>query len=247
MKKVALVILVSILSLNVFADMNDIKRISEMKDSLDEDAAYKLTEEERSLSKQWNLKESDWIKYKKLMSGPRGVWSPGLDPLTALGVSETDTQERKRYAEIWMKMESRRYELEIAFEVERMKAGKRLFGEDALAIDNRAWIAEWERENKEITKQVVVFMDVSCLEECEQMFSDVKLSLDRQSRLDIFFAEGATSEDIGTWATFMKLKPEEVKSRRVTLNFDEGTAVSMGVNTYPKVKVVDLKNGRATS
>mgnify|MGYP003651705494 CR=1 FL=1 len=55
---------------------------SQAQSSLDQKSGMQLTDEERSLAKQWMLKESDWIKYRKIMSGPRGIWSPGLDPLT---------------------------------------------------------------------------------------------------------------------------------------------------------------------
>ena len=67
--------------------------------------SYSLTDEEKSLARQWGLTDDDWVKFKKIMAGPRGIWSPGLDPLTALGVMETESEERRRYAEIWMKME----------------------------------------------------------------------------------------------------------------------------------------------
>src|SRR5690606_24223922 len=41
--------------------------------------------EERS-ARDWGLETEEWTRYLDLMQGPLGVYSPGLDPLTALGI-----------------------------------------------------------------------------------------------------------------------------------------------------------------
>ena len=129
-----------------------------------------LSDAEKSLAKDWMLQESDWLKYKNLMLGPRGVWSPGLDPITALGVSEEDPVERARYAEIWMKVETRRAELEIAFEVERQRVAKKQFSKK-LAVNNKSWIDSWEKKRVEINEQVALFIDGQCKGECQSLFN----------------------------------------------------------------------------
>ena len=37
-------------------------------------------------AKNWGLTEQEWTRFEKIQTGPRGFWSPNLDPLTALGV-----------------------------------------------------------------------------------------------------------------------------------------------------------------
>ena len=143
------------------------------------------------------LSDQDWIKYKAIMSGPRGVWSPGLDPITALGVSETEPVERSRYADIWMTIESRRAELELAFEVERQKAAKRILG-DQLVINNKDWIRRWNEERSAVTQQVVLFVSTACKEECREMFDGLVDSIGTHARLDIFFVSGSSSKEIGS-------------------------------------------------
>src|SRR5690606_2249763 len=221
--------------------------ISDTISTLDKKASLKLSDHEKSLAKQWMLTESDWVKFKQIMQGPRGIWSPGLDPITALGVSETDPKERRRYAELWIKIESRRAELEIAFEVERQQAASRILG-DQLAINNTGWIQEWEQKRDEIKKEVAFFVDAKCKEECRSIFDELEASVGNNSRLDIYFKEGATSEDIGQWASFMNIPPEVVKSRRITLNYDKGKSATLKVDTssLPQVRVVDLKSGQIT-
>ena len=217
---------------------------SDSTTSLDKTSPTSLTDEERSLAKQWMLEESDWVKYKQIMSGPRGIWSPGLDPLTALGVSETDEQERARYALIWMKVESRRMELELAFEVERQIAAKQLFG-DTPVINNRQWIEDWNRNFNATTQLIALFVNDDCLEDCEALFEEVRASVSKRARLDVWFAEGATAESIGQWARHMKIDPEIVRARKVTLNFESGKASEYGVDlaALPAIKVMDVNTG----
>ena len=233
-----------IVSMGAAADSRSVIKNTESSSSLGKASTQLLTHDEKTLAKQWMLEESDWLKYKEVMRGPRGVWSPGLDPLTALGVSETDPEERKRYAELWQKMETRRAELEIAFEIERMRAGKKING-DQQAVNNVAWVQEWEKKYNSVRRQVAVFMDASCKKDCEVMFQEVKSSVGDRARLDVFFTGSPSSEAIGQWAAFMKLDPGEVKARKVTLNYDEGKSTGMDVDTgsLPQVRVIDMDTG----
>lgn len=221
---------------------------TELKSTLDASSELKMTEEDKSLARQWQLTDSDWLKYKSIMKGPRGVWSPGLDPITALGVSETNLAERKRYAELWIKVETKRAELEIAFEVERQLAAKRING-DQLAVKNQQWVQEWEEKRTAVSKQVFLFVDVKCIDDCKALVDEVRASVGKNARLDIFFANSATSEAIGQWAASMKISPETVRSKSITLNFDEGKSSSLKVDlkTLPQVRVVDTKTGSVTS
>lgn len=54
---------------------------------LQENTSSSLSTQQQA--RQWGLSDSDWSRYQTLMKGERGIMSPGLDPLTALGV-ETD-------------------------------------------------------------------------------------------------------------------------------------------------------------
>lgn len=222
--------------------------ISGFKSTLDKEAAASLSEKEKSLAKQWMLTESDWVKYKQIMTGPRGIWSPGLDPITALGVSETDTQARKYYAELWIKMESRRAELEMAFEVERQRAASRILG-NQLAVNNTSWIAEWEEKRVEINKQVLFFVEANCTEACKSKFNEVSAAIGHNARLEIYFKQGASSEDIGQWAAFMKIPPDVVRAKKIVLHFDEGKSTELGIDMskLPQLRVIDRKSGAETA
>ncbi len=38
-----------------------------------------------ALAQEWGLNQQEWTRYQTLMQGPRGVYSPGIDPLTERG------------------------------------------------------------------------------------------------------------------------------------------------------------------
>lgn len=78
---------------------------------------------------QWGLTTEEWTDYEQAMRNRRGVWSPGLDPITALGVSADTAAERKRYAELYVRTEFERTRKELAFQLAVDSAWKRLYPE----------------------------------------------------------------------------------------------------------------------
>lgn len=219
---------------------------SKFSDSSVEDAIERLSEEEKTLAKQWMLTEKDWVKYKRVMAGPRGIWSPGLDPITALGVMETDPAERRRYAKIWMKMEAKRAELELAFEVERMAASQLVLGGRPV-VNNDKWVQQWNAEQNRRTHEVMLFVEPDCLEDCSQLFEEVLTSTGEgaRTRLNVYFPSGTSAEEIGGWAQELGIDPHIVKSRKVTLNFDRGefTRYDVARAELPEVRVRNIKTG----
>mgnify|MGYP001046682619 CR=1 FL=1 len=229
------------------SNQSDVKT-TDMLNSYMDNRMDRLTQEEQSLARQWKLTDSDWEKYKEIMSGPRGVWSPGLDPITALGVHESDPVERRRYATIWMEMEIKRTELELAFEVERMNVSKRLLMGQKV-VKNESWIEQWQRKQSAIQNEVMLFVDVGCTEKCEELFNEVaKSSTSGGNRLNVFFNAGATAEDIGKWAQGMGIDPQIVRDRYITLNFDEGQFAQFNIAQaeLPEVRVKNVETGRVT-
>ncbi|MDC9607300.1 TIGR03759 family integrating conjugative element protein, partial [Xenorhabdus griffiniae] len=81
----------------------------------------------KSQAEQWKLSADEYQRYEQLMKGPRGIQSPGLDPLTTLGIEAENDTERRRYAEQWVKSEFARTEKELRFQREVDAAWQRLF------------------------------------------------------------------------------------------------------------------------
>ncbi len=61
------------------------------------------------------------------MQGKRGIWSPGLDPITALGVHADTDAKRQRLAELYVRQEYKRTQDELAFQKAVNRAWARLF------------------------------------------------------------------------------------------------------------------------
>jgi len=76
----------------------------------------------------WNLSSSEWGRYQSLMQGPRGLWSPDLDPLYVLGIYAETVADRRRFAELVVQQEFERIEKELAFQREVTAAWTRMYG-----------------------------------------------------------------------------------------------------------------------
>lgn len=75
----------------------------------------------------WGVTPEEWQRYLTLKQQARGVWSPGLDPLTTLGVEAESDHERQRFAELLVRQEYRRLEKELAFQRAYDAAWQRLY------------------------------------------------------------------------------------------------------------------------
>lgn len=217
---------------------------SDIDDSLSSGSKITLSDDEKSVAKQFKLTEQDWRKYKQLKKGPWGYWAPDLDPLTMLGMAARDQRERQRYARIWMEVETEKVEQMLAFERARTQAAIELHG-DMKRIENGPWIEKWERERRRVTTVINYFVDADCLEDCRKVSQQVLSSISDKSKLDIYFPTTATEEDINRWATFNEIDPVVVASRRITLNFDNGKSSKLDVDILdlPQVRVVNRDTG----
>lgn len=97
---------------------------------------------------EWGLSPEDYQRYQQLMNGPRGIQSPGLDPLSALGIEARTPAERRQYAEKWVKEEFARTQKELDFQREINTAWQRLYP-DRLPVNlgNAAGVARDTRLN----------------------------------------------------------------------------------------------------
>ena len=74
----------------------------------------------------WGLQPQEWARYRELMDGPLGIYSPNLDPLSALGIEARTDEERRRYAELQVQNEARRVERLLAYQRAYDAAWRRL-------------------------------------------------------------------------------------------------------------------------
>lgn len=181
------------------------------------------------LAKLWGLDASEWDEYQLIMKGPRGTWTPNLDPITVLGINAKSEAERNEYAEKLAKLERARVTRELEFEIAYQKAQKRLFGHIPLYKEAGTASFSGLGEAKKY-KKVDVFINSPCIE-CEGVAKNVL-----NSGVDVdFYFSGFNSEQIKGWAVGVGVTPAMISKKRVTLNFDGGRSKAFGVTKYPHV------------
>ncbi|REC88937.1 TIGR03759 family integrating conjugative element protein [Pantoea ananatis] len=178
-------------------------------------------------AQQWGLSASDWSRYQTLMKGERGIMSPGLDPLTALGVETDNSAERRRLAELWVKHEYQRTEKELAFQRDVNAAWLRLYPE-TLAVNmgaNAAGIAH------DTQGRLALFLKENC-SRCDARLAAV---LADNRPVDLYLVGIDSDDGLRAWAVKHNIPVEKVRSRQITLNHDNGLWFRYGMGQMPVI------------
>lgn len=104
------------------------------------------------------------------MQGPRGIWSPDLDPLSVLGIAATSDSERTYYAEKLAKIERARLKQELRFEAAYQRTQKKLFGNVPL-FDNNQPFAHREANSHPSQQRKLYFVKLPCTDCKQQLVS----------------------------------------------------------------------------
>ncbi|ORM94893.1 TIGR03759 family integrating conjugative element protein [Pantoea cypripedii] len=178
-------------------------------------------------AQQWGLSDSDWSQYQTLKKGERGIMSPGLDPLTALGVETGSSAERRRLAELWVKHEYARAEKEMAFQREINAAWLRLYPE-TLAVNMGGNVAGIAHDTQ---GRLALFVKEIC-SRCDARLAAV-LADDRP--VDIYLVGDSSDAAIRSWAIRHNIPVDKVRSRQITLNHDGGLWLRYGQGQMPVI------------
>lgn len=153
--------------------------------------------------------------------------SPGIDPLTALGVESDSSGERRRLAELWVRHEYARAEKELAFQREINAAWLRLYPE-TLSVNmgsNAAGIAH------DTQGRLALFVKDAC-SRCDARLAGV---LTDNRPVDIYLVGNESDEAIRAWAVKRNIPVEKVRSRQITLNHDRGLWLRYGQGQMPVI------------
>ncbi|MCS3403206.1 MULTISPECIES: TIGR03759 family integrating conjugative element protein [Pantoea] len=192
---------------------------------LQENTSSRLSTQQQA--QQWGLSDSDWSRYQTLMKGERGIMSPGLDPLTALGVETDNSAERRRLAELWVKHEYQRTEKELAFQRDVNAAWLRLYPE-TLAVNmgaNAAGIAH------DTQGRLALFLKENC-SRCDARLAAV---LADNRPVDLYLVGIDSDDGLRAWAVKHNIPVEKVRSRQITLNHDNGLWFRYGMGQMPVI------------
>lgn len=176
--------------------------------------------------KKWGLSSEEYQRYVNLMEGPRGVQSPGLDPLTALGIEAQSDTERKKYAEQWVNQEFARTEKELKFQREVDAVWQRL-GVLPVNMGNAAGIAH------DSGGRLALFVKAK---DCKQCNARLAAVLADNRTVDIYLVDSEGSDDrLRQWAKDHHIPNDKVRTRQITLNHDGGRWLRYGNGLMPVV------------
>lgn len=171
----------------------------------------------------WGLRAEEWARYRQLMQGPLGVYSPNLDPLTALGVEARSDEERDRYAVLQVQAEAQRVDKTLAYQRAYDSAWQRLFpGQQRVNLPG----AKVPGAGNAGSGRIAVFIKVDCLP-CDQRVQQLQAT---GTAFDVYMV-GSRQDDtrIRQWATQAGIDAAKVRSRAITLNHDAGRWLSLGL------------------
>lgn len=206
------IVLVSVIaSFTIFADQTSSKQTdSTQTSSASNTNNTSQTQRERYESdlrrKQWNLDREEWARYESIMKGPRGLWSPNLDPLQVLGIDARTSTERSKYARLMLDMELKRHDKEWAFAKEYTKQGALL--KKQRDASKTGTVPAYLISRKK------VYVKLPCHSKCEGL---VKNLLKKRQSFDVYVVD-ATNVQIATWAKKMLIPPLLVSKGQITLN-----------------------------
>lgn len=176
---------------------------------------------------EWGLQPQEWARYRELMDGPLGIYSPNLDPLSALGIEARTDEERRRYAELQVQVEARRVEKLLAYQRAYDEAWQRLNpGMQRVNLPDDKPGAGPSSSPLRGSGRMAVFVKDGCAA-CGQLVQRLQSS---GAEFDLYMV-GSRQDDarIRDWAKRAQIDPARVRAGSITLNHDGGRWLSLSL------------------
>ena len=187
----------------------------------------------------WGLDQKEFERFESIMKGPRGTWSPDIDPLTALGLEARTQAERQKYAEKMVRAERARVEAELSLQRAYDAAWTRLYPND---MPVNAFTANGNEEEKDFhsiftspsvasKQRLSVSVAADGCEECDAV---VKRLLSVQVPMDLWVVDSEGKDDrVRRWAAKVGIPPARVRLGDITLN--HGGALKIEGTDLPRI------------
>lgn len=176
------------------------------------------------LARDWGLGPEEWARFEELMNGPLGIYSPNLDPLSALGVEARSDEERRRYAELQVQAEARR--------VEKLLAYQRAYDDAWLRLHpglQRVNLPDTTPGGMSIagSGRTAIFVKDDCAT-CGVLAQRLQAA---GTEFDLYMV-GSRQDDarIRDLAKRIQIDPARVRRGTITLNHDGGRWLSLGLS-----------------
>lgn len=206
--------------------------------SITESTQKKYQEEQAS---HWGITEQEWQRFEEIKKGPRGHWSPNLDPLTTLGIEAETDAERQKYAELQVKMEFERVEKELAYQRAYTAAFKRLYP-NRLPVEN---LGKPKATNSSMSMATSQRFSVFIKQNCAACNKHVKDLQKTNASFDIYMVDSNNDDSaIRKWATNVGINPQKVLSKSITLNHGSKLWKTVGNDSIPLPATFQEVNGQ---
>lgn len=182
---------------------------------------------DQRLARDWGLDANEWARYRQLMQGPLGLYSPNLDPLTALGVEARSEEDRTRYAELQVQAERRRVEKLLAYQRAYDAAWRRLYPTQHPVIAPRtdSPLRSARHLASPTERRLAVFVSGNC-PACDQRVKQLQAA---EREFDLYMVDSANDDaQIRQWAARAGIDPIKVRAGHITLNHDAGRWARIG-------------------
>ena len=158
------------------------------------------------------------------MEGPLGVYSPGIDPLTALGIEARDSEELQRYTELQAHAEYKRVTKLFAYQNAYDEAFARLYP-NLLTVDLLGASNTPQSSPTTAPSRLAVFVSIDC-KGCIERIQHLQ---DDSHFFDVYvMGTRGSDEMIRGWASKAGIDAKRVRNRDITLNHDAGRWSSVG-------------------
>ncbi len=227
-KKYLFIYFTFVVSLPVGAGDISITRIKQTEQDKSVIGRNSLSVTELARAQMWALSETEWFRYKELMSGIRGSISPStISPIEVLGIHARTETERQRYAELWAVAMREDVDRILAFQRAYDMAGKRIHKNIPLIDINRLPETDTKKSEEasrfQSNDRILFFAHPDC-PICDVLIRKLLKRAEAVEGIDIYL-KGVTSGDnkaVRDWASSHHIDPEWVRKRKVTLNYDGG-------------------------
>ncbi len=188
-----------------------------------------LSRSDSARARVWSLSETEWRRYQSLMQGIRGSVSPDtISPVEVLGIHARDEAERQRYAELWAQAMWEDAVRILAFQRAYVEAGRKLYPGVPLIDPSRLPRNDGQTAGLQPQDRVLFFTRPNC-SPCVVLLARLLARIERIAGVDIYLAGINPGDDqtVRDWAAKHGIKPEWVRSRKVTLNFESGALATL--------------------
>lgn len=173
-------------------------------------------------AKLWQLRDEELRKYREIMRGLRGVWTPDIDPILALGIHAENAARKRELARRFVRAQHHRLQAELEFQRlvnEEMEAfyGERPQAKNAASAVASSAAADAEKEF------LFLFTPLSCGKQCDQLLRRARRRLsDGADKLHIYIKGAIDDDAIRHWALARNIDRHRVFARDITLNHERG-------------------------